>query len=299
MKVLVTGSTGLIGSALVDHLANQGYQVARLVRGSGGLSEDEIRWDPEQNEIEAEKLPGVEAVVHLAGESIGARRWTASQKIRIRDSRINGTSLLSEALARLDPGPKVLLTASALGFYGDRGAEVLGEDADPGTDFLAGVTREWEKAGEPASAAGIRVVNMRFGLVLDAKADLIRRMLPLFKLGLGGKLGNGRQYTSWITLHDLTRAIEHAIVTSHLGGPVNMSSPNPVTNYEFTKTLGRIVSRPTVFAVPRLALRLGIGEMADTMLASVRMSPDKLVASGFEFDRPILEPALREILEKA
>ncbi|MCH9039125.1 MAG: TIGR01777 family protein [Chloroflexi bacterium] len=296
MKVLVSGSTGLIGSALVPYLSSQGHSVVRLVRRAGILSEDEVRWDPENGVLEADALQGVEAAVHLAGESIGARRWTASQKQRIRDSRVKGTSLLSEALAGLDPKPQVLASASALGFYGDRGDRLLVEDDSPGGDFLAGVTGEWESATDAASNAGIRVVNMRFGLVLDAKADLIRRTLPVFKAGLGGRLGNGRQYMSWITLHDLTRAIGHAIVTPGLSGPVNITSPNAVTNREYTRTLGGILSRPTVFTVPRLALRLGVGEMADTMLASIRMSPGKLISSGFEFAQPELEAALREVL---
>ena len=298
MKVLVSGSTGLVGSALVPYLAEQGHQVVRLVRKSGELSAGEARWDPERGELDSDVLTGVEAVVHLAGESIGAKRWTSSQKRRIRDSRINGTSLLSEAFAKLEPTPKVLASASALGFYGDQGDRILAEDAPPGDDFLARLTQEWEAATGPASSAGIRVLNMRFGLVLDARADLIRRTLPLFKLGLGGKLGSGRQYMSWISLHDLTRAIGHAIVTPGLSGPVNMCSPNAVTNREFTKTLGSILSRPTFFAVPALALKFGLGEMAESMLAGIRMSPDKLVDSGFEFAQPTLDIALRVILER-
>ncbi|MDA0770344.1 MAG: TIGR01777 family protein [SAR202 cluster bacterium Casp-Chloro-G4] len=298
MKILVSGSTGLVGSALVPYLKGQGLEVVRLVRRAGELSEGEVFWDPERGVLQSDDLSGVEAAVHLAGESIGAKRWSAAQKQRIRDSRVKGTLLLSEALARLEPVPKVLASASAMGFYGDQGDKVLAEDDSPGHDFLADVTQAWEEATSPASNTSTRVVNMRFGLVLDAKADLIRKTLPLFKLGLGGRLGNGRQFMSWITLSDLTCAIGHVLVTPSLSGPVNMSSPNPVTNRDFTSTLGRILSRPTIFAVPALALKLGVGEMAESMLCSTRMSPNKLIESGFEFDQPELEAALREVLGK-
>ena len=296
MRILISGSTGLVGSAIDPYLEGQGHDVVRLVRRAGNLADNEVLWDRQLGKIDADGLRGVEAAVHLAGESIGARRWSPSQKRRIRDSRVEGTLLLSETLAGLMPTPQVLASASALGFYGDRGDTMLTENDLPGDDFLAHVTQAWEAATLPASDAGIRVINMRFGLVLDAKADLIRRTLPLFKLGLGGRLGSGRQFMSWITLSDLSRAIGHILATPELSGPVNMSAHDAVTNREFTRTFGRILSRPTIFTVPSLALRLGVGEMAESMLGSVRMSPNKLVDSGFAFGQPELEAALRDAL---
>ena len=296
MKILISGSTGLVGSALAPYLTEQGHQIVRLVRKQGVLLEGEVRWDPEQGTIDSENLSGIDASVHLAGENIGAKRWSVAQKQRIRDSRVNGTKLLAEALAKLSPMPKVLASASALGYYGDQGDSILTENVSPGTDFLGESTQAWEKATDPASSAGIRVVAMRFGLVLDAKADLIKKTLPLVKAGLGGKLGNGRQYMSWIALNDLIRAIEHALVTPDISGPINMSSSNTLTNHEYTKTLGKILSKPTLFAVPSFALRLSVGEMAGPMTASVRMDSSKLMDSGFQFKYPDLESALREIL---
>jgi uncharacterized protein (TIGR01777 family) len=296
MKILISGTTGLVGSALVPYLIAQGHQIVRLVRKQGELLEGEVRWNPEQGTIDSESLSGIDAAVHLAGENIGAKRWSVAQKQRIRDSRVNGTTLLAEALAKLNPMPKVLASASALGYYGDQGDSMLPENASPSTDFLGESTQAWEQATEPASNAGIRVVTMRFGLVLDAKADLIKKTLPLFKAGLGGKLGSGRQYMSWIVLNDLTRAIEHALVTPELKGPVNMSSPSPLSNHKYTKAMGKILSRPTLFAVPTFMLRLSVGEMAGAMTASVRMDSAKLIDSGFQFKHPDLESTLREIL---
>jgi len=296
MKILISGTTGLVGSALVPYLIAQGHQIVRLVRKQGELLEGEVRWNPEQGTIDSESLSGIDAAVHLAGENIGAKRWSVAQKQRIRDSRVNGTTLLAEALAKLNPMPKVLASASALGYYGDQGDSMLPENASPSTDFLGKSTQAWEQATEPASNAGIRVVTMRFGLVLDAKADLIKKTLPLFKAGLGGKLGSGRQYMSWIVLNDLTRAIEHALVTPELKGPVNMSSPSPLSNHKYTKAMGKILSRPTLFAVPTFMLRLSVGEMAGAMTASVRMDSAKLIDSGFQFKHPDLESTLREIL---
>ena len=296
MKILISGTTGLVGSALVPYLIGQGHQIVRLVRKQGELLEGEARWNPEQGTIDSKSLSGIDAAVHLAGENIGAKRWSVAQKQRIRDSRVNGTTLLAETLAKLNPMPKVLASASALGYYGDQGDSMLPENASPGTDFLGESTQAWEQATEPASNAGIRVVTMRFGLVLDAKADLIKKTLPLFKAGLGGKLGSGRQYMSWIVRNDLTRAIEHALVTPELSGPVNMSSPSPLSNHKYTKAMGKILSRPTLFAVPTFMLRLSVGEMAGPMTASVRMDSAKLIDSGFQFRHPDLESALREIL---
>ncbi|MCH9011053.1 MAG: TIGR01777 family protein [Chloroflexi bacterium] len=296
MKVAVTGSSGLIGSAYVKAAKKAGIELVRLVRRDPSPGQSEFRWDPEAGEIDEEGLAGVGAVVHLAGENIGARRWSNAQKARIRDSRVNGTKTISDAVARLDPRPDVLVCASALGYYGDRGDDVLTEDAPAGSDFLARVGVEWENASRSASEAGVRVVNLRFGLVIGRDAPLLTRQLPIFKLGLGGKLGSGRQFFSWISIDDAVRAISYAVDTPTLVGPVNVCSPNPVTNAEFTKTFGRVLSRPAIFMVPRFALKAAFGEMADTMFGSVRMSPTKLVESGFQFQHPDLEGALRHAL---
>ncbi len=296
MRVAVTGSSGLIGSAYGEMAKKAGVDLVRLVRHEPLPGRSEIRWDPEAGEVDEDELAGVNAVVHLAGENIGAKRWSNAQKARIRDSRVNGTKTISSAVARLDPKPDVLVCASALGYYGDRGDDVLTEDAPAGSDFLAQVGVDWENASGSASVAGIRVVNMRFGLVIGRDAPLLARQLPIFKLGLGGRLGGGRQFFSWISLDDAVRAISHAVDTPTLAGPVNVCSPNPVTNAEFTKTLGRVLSRPAIFMVPRLALRLAFGEMSDSMFSSVRMSPAKLLESRFRFEYPELEDALRHAL---
>ena len=231
--------------------------------------------------------------------NIGAKRWSESRKAEIHNSRVDSTRLLSETLAQLEPRPKVLVSASALGFYGDRGSEVLQENAGPGKDFLSESTRQWEEATQAASQAGIRVVNMRFGLVLSPNADLIKRQLPAFKMGVGGKLGNGRQYMSWIHINDLVRAITHILITEELSGPVNVSSPHSVTNGEFTKAFGSALSRPAIFTVPRFVLKIAFGEIADSMMTSIRMEPAKLRESGFEFEYPEIEGALQEVLGKS
>ena len=296
MRVAVTGSSGLIGSAYGEMAEKNGVEVVRLVRRDPLPGQSEIRWDPEAGEVSEEGLAGVKAVVHLAGENIGARRWSSAQKARIRDSRVKGTKTISSAVARLDPKPDVLVCASALGYYGDRGDDVLTEDAAAGSDYLAQVGVEWEEASRSASDAGIRVVNLRFGLVIGRDAPLLTRQLPIFKLGLGGRLGNGGQYMSWVSLDDVVSVISYAIDTPRLVGPINVCSPNPVTNAEFTKTFGRVLSRPALFVVPRFAMKAAFGEMADTMFSSVRMSPTRLIDSGFEFDFPDLEGALRHAL---
>ena len=298
MNIVITGSTGFIGSALVPLLSREGHSVTRLVRRQPTSGERQVRWGPDTGTIDADGLAGTDAVVHLAGEGIPDRRWTAKQKAKIRDSRVNGTRLLSETLARLDPPPKVLACASAVGYYGDRGDETLREESAPGSDFLAQITRQWEAATEPAAQAGIRVVNLRFGNVLGPNGGLLARVLLPFKLGIGGRLGSGKQYVSWISLEDIVRAIHHILATETLEGPVNVAAPVPVTNAELTKTLGRVLSRPTPFPVPAFALRLIFGELADAVLASARMEPAKLVATGFEFHHPELEGALRAELGK-
>jgi uncharacterized protein (TIGR01777 family) len=297
MNVLVTGSSGLVGSALVSQLKGDGHTVTRLVRSRRSAAEAQVPWDPEVGTIDAASLEGLDAVVHLAGESIAAGRWTAARKVRILESRVKGTRLLAEALARLHKRPKVLVSASAVGYYGDRGEEGLGEESASGSGFLAEVCRQWEAAATPASQSGIRVVHPRFGVILSRAGGALPRLLLPFRLGLGGRLGSGQQFMSWIALDDVVGAIHHAITHDDLQGPVNAVSPAPARNHEFTKTLGRVLRRPTVFPLPAFAARLAFGQMADEMLlASQRVEPAKLLASGYQFQFPDLESALRHLL---
>lgn len=303
MKVIVTGSTGLVGRALVRSLLADGHEVTRLVRGDAqgfrAPGTAAVHWDPERGEIDAGQLEGHAAAVHLAGEPIAEGRWDESKKRRILESRVKGTRLLAETLARLREKPGVLVSASAVGFYGDRGAELLREESASGTDFLSEVCREWEKATLAASQAGIRVVHTRIGVVLSEEGGALPKMLTPFKLGLGGKLGSGGQYMSWITLEDLVGVIRRAIEDERLRGPVNAVAPNPATNEEFTKALGHVLGRPTFMAVPAFAARLAFGEVADAaLLSSARAEPARLKEAGFEFKHPDLEEALRHVLRK-
>ena len=296
MDVVVSGSSGLIGRALRSALIAAGHGVRRLVRRPPSRP-DEIAWDPDHGTIDTQGLEGAGAVVHLAGESIGARRWNEDHKARVYASRVRGTRLLAETLARLDRPPGTLVGASAVGYYGDRGTEVLTEDSSPGTGFLARVCIEWEAATEPARQAGLRVACIRTGLVLSAEDGLLPRMLLPFRLGLGARLGRGDQYWSWITISDEIRAILHLLTTDVAGG-VNLTSPNPVTNADFTRILGRVLGRPAALRVPAAVLRVGLGaEMArDMMLGGQRVRPTRLLESGFTFHDPDLEPALRGLL---
>lgn len=297
MKVAVTGATGLVGSALVPVLATAGHEVVRLVRAMPTAGGD-IHWDPAAGRLDAASLEGLDAVVHLAGERITGR-WTAAKKARIRSSRVQGTRLLAETLARLTRPPKALVCASAVGYYGERGTEVVREESPPGAGFLAEVCREWEAAARPAAEKGIRVVHLRIGVVLSAAGGALALMLTPFKLGLGGRVGSGRQYMSWIAIDDLAGIIPHALTNESLRGPVNAVAPQPVTNLEFTKTLGRVLGRPTIFPMPAFAARLAFGEMADELLlASTRVEPARLIASGYKFRAPELEAALRRLLGK-
>lgn len=297
MRILVSGSTGLIGSGLVSELSAAGHEVVRLVRGDPAEREREIRWDPAAGQIDRESLNGLDAAVHLAGENIAAGRWTAAQKARIRDSRVNGTRLLCEALAECEDRPRVLVCASAIGYYGDRGDEVLDETSPSGEGFLAEVCRQWEAAADPAREKGIRVVHLRTGVVLSGEGGALQKMLTPFKLGVGGVVGSGTQYWSWVARDDVAGAIHHAITHEELSGPVNATAPHPVTNREFTKTLGRVLHRPTIFPMPAFAAKLMLGEMADELLlASTRVLPRRLQDSGFEFRHPELEEALRHAL---
>jgi uncharacterized protein (TIGR01777 family) len=294
MNVLVTGSHGLIGSAVAETLQHDGDSVRRLVR-SAPTGGSEFRWDPARGHIDERALDGLDAVVHLSGESV-AGRWTASKKARIVESRVNSTRLLSEALGKLARRPRVLVVASAVGYYGDRGEETLTEASAPGSGFLADVVKQWEAASAPAEEAGIRVVRTRFGIVLSPAGGALGTMLRPFRLGLGGKIGSGRQYMSWVAIDDVAGAIQRALVDESLSGPVNVVAPNPVTNQEFTRTLGAVLHRPTVLAVPAPALRLALGEFATEVIGGARVLPARLDAAGYEFRRPRLEGALRHLL---
>src|SRR5215210_8098232 len=303
MKVIVTGSTGLVGRALVRSLLSDGHEVTRLVRGDAqgfrAPGTAAVHWDPERGEIDAQELEGHDAAVHLAGESVAEGRWDDEKKRRIRESRVKGTSLLAGTLAGLSAKPGVLVSASASGFYGDRGAEVVREESASGSDFLSEVCREWELATLQASQAGIRVVHLRIGVVLSGEGGALQKMLTPFKLGLGGKVGGGGQYMSWITLEDLVGVIRRALEDEGLRGPVNAVAPGAVTNEEFTKALGHVLGRPTIFAVPTFAARLAFGEVADELLlASARVEPACLNEAGFEFKDPNVEGALRSVLGK-
>src|SRR5437879_5789196 len=295
MKVLIAGASGLVGSALIPALEAEGAEVTRLVRTSAGVGE--IEWHPNNDRIDAATLEGFDAIINLAGENIAGGRWTDEQKRKIRDSRVNGTHLLSEAMAKLKHRPKVFLCASATGIYGDRGDETLDEQSDSGGGFLAGVCREWEKATEPAVQAGVRTVNLRFGPILAREGGMLAKLLTPFKMGMGGRVGPGTQYISWVAIDDVVNAIKLALKDESIRGPLNVVSPNPVTNEVFTKTLGEVLSRPTVMCIPAFAARLAFGEMADEMLlVSQRVAPKKLSDAGYQFLYPELEGALRKHL---
>ena len=297
MKVLISGASGLVGRALSQRLEHDGHSVSALVRNESSLPEGAVYWDPSRDILAGEHLEGFDAIVHLAGEPIASGRWTPERKARIRDSRVEGTRLLASRLAGCAAPPKVLVSASAIGYYGDRGDEALAEDSAPGEGFLADVCRAWEAATEPAVSAGIRVVNLRVGLVLAATGGALAKMLPPFKLGLGGTLGGGKPWMSWIHLDDLVGAILHAVETESLAGPVNGVAPAAVTNRTFTKTLGSVLGRPTILPAPTPVLRIALGEMADELLlSSTRVTPQQLVDSGYAFTHAELGDALRDLL---
>jgi uncharacterized protein len=300
MKVLVSGASGLIGSALVPLLTARGHEVVRLVRRQPEPDEAAVGWDPEHGLLEASRLEGLDAVVHLAGEGIAEGRWTAERKSRIRRSRVQATRSLAETLAGLRQPPRVLVSASAIGVYGDRGDEELHETSPPGDGFLAEVGRDWEAATEPAAAAGIRVVLSRFGIVLSRKGGALAKMLLPFRLGVGGRIGSGAQWMSWVALDDAIAAVLHALATASLAGPLNVVSPHPVTNAELARTLGRVLGRPALAPLPAFAVRLVLGEMGDALLlSSQRVKADRLLSSGYEFRHSRLEPALRHLLGRS
>ena len=297
LRVAVTGATGLLGTALIPFLTTGGHEVLAVSRRRG--LRDAIHWDPAAGVIDHAGLEGLDAVVHLAGETVGTR-WSDHRKRRIRNSRVEGTMLLAEALAGLRRPPRVLVSASAMGVYGNRGDEVLTEDAlpeGPPADFFVELGRDWESAADPAFAAGIRVVNPRFGLVLTPAGGALARMLPPFLLGAGGPLGGGSQWVSWISIDDAIGVIHHALFTDELAGPVNTAAPEPVTSRSFAATLGRVLKRPALLPAPAPALKLLFGEMADTaLLSSQRLSAARLLGSGYTFRHPTLEAALRHVL---
>jgi uncharacterized protein (TIGR01777 family) len=297
MKILISGSHGLVGTALIKSLASEGDDIFRLVRYAPS-SETEIEWSPERYSIALARLEGFDAVVHLAGESIAEGRWTDEKKKRIRESRVKGTRLLGDALANLTNPPRTFVCASAIGYYGDRGDELLTEASAPGKDFLSDVCVEWEKATALASEKGIRVVNCRFGIILDAKGGALKQMLPPFRMGVGGKIGSGKQWMSWIALDDVVRGIKFALANDSIRGPVNFVAPAPVTNARFTKTLGKVLSRPTLFPIPAFGVRLLFGEMADALLlSSQRVAPTVLQTSNFLIQYSQLDSALRQVLK--
>jgi hypothetical protein len=293
MRIAVTGATGLVGKELKNSLA--GYDLLSLVRRP--TNADEVLWSVETGVARPELLEACEAVVHLAGENIADGRWTAGKKERIRHSRVAGTESLCRSLAQLKTPPKVLVSASAIGYYGNRGDEVLTEVSQPGQGFFPSVCVEWEAATGPLEAKGVRVVHLRIGVVLSKKGGALGKMLLPFKLGLGGRLGSGAQFMSWIALDDLVEAIKHVIEHEEISGPVNATAPNPVTNAEFARALARALGRPAMFPVPEFALRLAVGEMADeALLAGSRVMPAQLLSSGFVFRFPDLAAALEHTL---
>lgn len=297
MRILVSGATGLTGSAVCGHFSGEGHEVWRLVRrvGSGAR---EVTWDPGTGHVERAGLDGFDVMVHLAGENIATGRWTVDKKARIRYSRVHGTALLCNELQEVAHPPKVLLSASAVGYYGDRGGEVLTESSGGGQDFLAGVCREWEAATWPAAESGVRVVHLRFGLVLSREGGLLARMSGPFRWGLGGTLGAGGQYMSWVTAGDVAGAIGFLAGRDDIVGAVNVTAPEPVTNREFTRALGHALRRPAFMRVPRMALKLAFGELGDSILASQRAVPERLMLAGYEFKQPNLAGALAELVRQ-
>jgi uncharacterized protein len=300
MRIAISGASGLIGSALRPHLESAGHEMSTLVRSQNVTEKNTILWKPcarpEEQPCDPRQLDGHEVLIHLSGENVAGARWSATQKQRLRDSRLITTRNLLRVASQVKPPPRLLLCASAIGYYGDRGDELLTEDSGPGEGFLPEMCIAWEQAAQRGNALGMRVVNLRFGLVLSREGGLLKRMLLPFKLGVGGRLGSGRQYMSWIAIEDAVRAIEYTMMTDSLCGAVNITAPEPVTNAEFTHALGRALHRPTIFPVPGLAMKVLFGEMAEAILAGARVKPAKLSAAGFEFQYSTLQRALEAML---
>ena len=295
MKVAVTGSSGLIGTSLVSFLLEKNVTVSKILRENP--EDDDISWKPEDGDWNSAFTGGVDGIIHLAGENIASGKWTRKKKEKIRNSRIEGTNRLCEHILKLPTPPSVLVCASAIGYYGNRGVEFLNEGSSRGSGFLPDVCLGWEEAAESVSKAGIRVVNVRFGIVLSKDGGALAKMMTPFKMGMGGKIGSGTQFMSWVAMDDVTGAIYHTLTTDLLKGPVNVTAPNPVTNKEFTNTLGEVLKRPAVVPMPAFAAKLAFGEMAnDLLLASTKVAPKMLSDSGYEFQYPELENALRHIL---
>lgn len=296
MRIAITGSSGLIGSALIPHLRSVGHEVRRLVRRPAA-AQDEISWDPTAGTVDLVALAGIDAVVHLAGAGVGDHRWTDDYKREILASRVDGTGTIARAMAALEPRPRVLVSASAIGFYGDTGDRAVDETAPAGRGFLADVVQAWESAAAPAVEAGIRVVHPRTGLVVAGDGGAWAQMFPLFKRGLGGRLGNGRQWWSWISLRDEVRALLFLLEQEQLSGPVNLTSPEPRTNAEITAAMGRVLGKPTFLAVPSLALKIRLGEFSTEVLGSQRIVSGVLQSSGFAFEDRAIDDAIRAALE--
>ncbi|MEU2740810.1 TIGR01777 family oxidoreductase [Streptomyces sp. NPDC007095] len=294
-RIAIAGASGLIGSALTRSLIADGHEVVRLVRRAP-RGRDELRWDPDGQRMDAGGLAGCAAVVNLAGAGVASRRWTEAYRRKIRDSRVRGTATLAEAVASLDERPRVFVNGSAIGFYGETGDRVVDESAPPGEGFLPSVCVAWEGAAAPAQEAGVRTVFARTGLVVAREGGAWGKLFPLFKAGLGGRMGDGRQYWSYISLHDEVAAIRHLIDTSSVSGPVNLTAPTPLTNREITEAMGRVLHRPTVFPTPAPLLRLALGDMSGDVLGSQRVHPTRLLSSGFTFAFPSIEGALRAAL---
>ncbi|MGW3108511.1 TIGR01777 family oxidoreductase [Streptomyces sp. NPDC001100] len=294
-RIAVTGASGLIGSALVRSLTADGHEVVRLVRRAARAA-DEVCWDPEGEYVDAAALDGCDAVVNLAGAGVGDHRWTDAYKKTVRDSRVLGTAALAEAVAALDRPPRVWVNGSAIGFYGETGDRAVDEDAPPGDGFLPSLCVEWEEATAPVQEAGVRTVFARTGLVVAKDGGAWAKLFPLFKAGVGGRFGDGRQYWSFIALHDEVAAIRHLIDTEGLSGPFNLTAPNPLTNREITAAMGRVLRRPSLFTVPAPALKLVLGEMSGDVLGSQRVLPKRLLESGFTFTFPEIEGAIRAAL---
>ena len=298
MTIAISGASGMIGGTLVPFLTTGGHRVLKLVRKEPANS-DEIFWDPSKGILNPQDLQGVDAIIHLAGDNIGQGAWTKKKKRIIINSREHGTALLAKAAAAMNPKPKVFLSASAIGYYGDRGDQMVSEQDGPGDLFISEVCHRWEKSAQPALDAGIRTVFARIGVVLSPQGGALREFLPLFKLGLGGKIGGGRQYLSWIGIDDAVGSLFHLICNDHIQGPVNIVSPEPVTNSEFTKTLAQVLNRPAFIPVPVFAVHLAFGEKGrEVVLASTRVSAEKLMESGYDFRYPDLETAIRHMLGK-